>query len=299
MFDISKIATPHAIDVLDYEEILQSRKNKFLELLTVEQATIFAERLNYESEPILKLLEENAYLELLLRQKINNNYKAVLLAFAKSTDLDALAVNYGVTRKLLEPANLNSNPPKLAVFEDDEDLRKRCFLSFESLTNAGTIESYKFHTLNADSQVKDCFISSPNPCEIKIYLLSNLGDGTASSNLCLKVKNYLNQEDKRPLGDRLEVVSCQIVNIDLSLTIYITDINFIEQIKEQATLKIKEVFKNLKLGHDLNHSLIINACMLENVHNVKISNPPADKVLNNSQIARLNNLTLNVQISER
>ncbi|NUV25651.1 hypothetical protein MS6204_04603 [Escherichia coli] len=44
--------------------------------------------LELESEPATKLLQENAYRELLLRQRINEAAQAVMVAYAMGGDLD-------------------------------------------------------------------------------------------------------------------------------------------------------------------------------------------------------------------
>ena len=58
-----------------------------------------------ESEPIVKLLEENAYRELIFRQRINEAAKAVMVAYAIDGDLDQLGANNGVSRLTLTPAD--------------------------------------------------------------------------------------------------------------------------------------------------------------------------------------------------
>ncbi|MGV5943123.1 baseplate assembly protein, partial [Escherichia coli] len=60
--------------------------------------------LELESEPVTKLLQENAYRELLLRQRINEAAQAVMVAYAMGGDLDQIAANYNVKRLTVTPA---------------------------------------------------------------------------------------------------------------------------------------------------------------------------------------------------
>lgn len=56
--------TPDVVEVLDYETILAERKATLVSLYPEEQQGAVARTLILESEPIVKLLEENAYREL-------------------------------------------------------------------------------------------------------------------------------------------------------------------------------------------------------------------------------------------
>ena len=45
-----------------------------------------ARTLTFESEPVVKMLQENVYRELLLRQRINEAAKAVMVAYSGGDD---------------------------------------------------------------------------------------------------------------------------------------------------------------------------------------------------------------------
>ncbi len=64
-----------------------------------------------ESDPGYKILEVAAYRELLIRARINDAAKAVMLAYAGSENLDNLAALFGVTRKVIDPGNSAEIPP--------------------------------------------------------------------------------------------------------------------------------------------------------------------------------------------
>jgi phage-related baseplate assembly protein len=66
--------------------------------------------------------------------QINAKAKALMLAYAKGSDLDHLAANRDVYRKTIIPAQPNANPPIDAVMESDEDLRRRTHLQPESMS---------------------------------------------------------------------------------------------------------------------------------------------------------------------
>ena len=90
---------PNVIESLDYETILERRKAAFIALWPVSEQQAWRDTLMLESEPVTKLLEESAYLELLLRTRINHAAASNLLAFAGDRDLDRLADFYGMARQ--------------------------------------------------------------------------------------------------------------------------------------------------------------------------------------------------------
>ena len=95
---MSDTSLPNVIEELDYETILARRKAAFVALWPEEKRDYWRNTLDLESEPVTKVLEESAYLELLLRTRINHAARANLLAFATDRDLDRLADFYGLSR---------------------------------------------------------------------------------------------------------------------------------------------------------------------------------------------------------
>lgn len=88
LIDLSKLPAPQLIEELDYEAILNEMRKKLRELLP--------EWTGYEleSDPANKVLEVAAYREMLLRQRVNEAARGVLVAFAQGSDLDHLAAFY-------------------------------------------------------------------------------------------------------------------------------------------------------------------------------------------------------------
>ncbi|KAB8305384.1 baseplate assembly protein, partial [Rouxiella chamberiensis] len=61
--DLSQLPAPDVVEVLDYETLLAERKATLVSLYPEDQQAAIARTLTLESEPIVKLLEENAYRE--------------------------------------------------------------------------------------------------------------------------------------------------------------------------------------------------------------------------------------------
>ncbi len=71
IIDLSQLPAPSVVETLDYETLYASRKETLLSLYSGDEREAVARALTLESEPLVKLLQENAYRELLLRQRIN------------------------------------------------------------------------------------------------------------------------------------------------------------------------------------------------------------------------------------
>ncbi|MGE9805522.1 baseplate assembly protein, partial [Escherichia coli] len=88
-----------------------------------EQQDAVARTLALESEPLVKYLEENAYREVIWRQRVNDAAKGCTLAYASNNDLDVMAGNNNTARQIVTPADDSTIPPTPAVMESDTDLR--------------------------------------------------------------------------------------------------------------------------------------------------------------------------------
>jgi len=199
--DLSRLPVPDVVEQLDFESILSDQ----LADLVRRDATFTA---LIESDPAIKILQVTAYRELLLRQRINEAARAVMLAYATQHDLDQLGALMDVPRLELAPAN--SEKGIAAVMEPDDDFRKRIQLAPQGFSVAGPEGAYIFHALGADSRVLDASVTSPNPGEVLVTVLSREGDGIASSELIAAVHQRLGSDDVRPLTDEVLVQSADV-----------------------------------------------------------------------------------------
>ncbi|EHP4010353.1 baseplate assembly protein, partial [Salmonella enterica] len=86
--DLSLLPVPDVVEELDYETILAERIATLISLYPEDQQETVARTLALESEPVVKLLQENAYREVIWRQRVNEAARAVMLAYAIDSDLD-------------------------------------------------------------------------------------------------------------------------------------------------------------------------------------------------------------------
>lgn len=282
--DLSQLPAPIVVEVLDYEDILAERKATLISLYPEEQREAVARTLSLESEPIVKLLQENAYREVILRQRVNDAAKAVMLAHATGEDLDQLGANFNTPRLVITPADESTIPPTPAVMETDEDYRLRLQDAFEGMSTAGSAGSYRFHARSADGRVADVTAISPSPANVTVTVLSRDGDGTVSPELLQVVRDALNDEDVRPVADRVIVQSAQIAPYVIEAILYLYPGPEVAPILDTANKRLRAYVQNMRrLGRSIRRSSMNAALTVEGVEHVEIIKPAADIVLDKTQ----------------
>ncbi|MFQ2329807.1 baseplate J/gp47 family protein [Aeromonas dhakensis] len=219
---LSQLPQPDVIELLDFETILAERKAYFVSLHPVDHQASVEATLALDSEPITKLLQENAYRELILRQRINDAAVANMLAWAKGSDLDNLVANWNVQRLIIQPGDPTATPPVPEIKEDDEALILRALMAWDGLSVAGPTGAYEYFALSADGKVADAKGSSPSGAVAIVTILSTEGDGTADAALIAKVDKALSHEDRRPVADRLTVQSAGILHYSITAKLHIS-----------------------------------------------------------------------------
>lgn len=284
--DLSQLPAPDVVEALDFETILAARRADFL--ARYPEFTAFV-----ESDPAIKLLETGAYRELILRQRINDAARSVMLAYAQGGDLDNLAILFGVTRQLITPADPQAGID--AVFEDDTALRRRVLLAPDSYSVAGPASAYVFHALSADGDVLDASAVSPEPGEVTVAVLSRQGDGTASPELVATVEELLAGDEVRPLTDAVTVQSAQIVQFDIEAQLILYPGPDSQLILQTANEQLDALLAaNRRLGRDITRSAIIAALHVGGVQNVLLADPVADVLIDPISAASLNTRTVTI-----
>ncbi|WP_460645835.1 baseplate assembly protein [Leclercia adecarboxylata] len=284
IIDLSQLPAPDVVEVLDFEVILAERKATLISLFPEEQQEAVARTLALESDPLVKYLEENAYREVIWRQRVNDAARANMLAYASKNDLENMAANNNTQRLTITPADDSTIPPTAAVMESDNDLRLRAQQAFEGMSVAGPTGAYEYHGRSADGRVADISVVSPSPACVTITVLSRESDGTASPELLAVVEKTLNAEDVRPVGDRVTVQAAEIVPYQIDALLYFYPGPEAEPIRQAAELKLKSyITSQHRLGRDIRRSAIYAALHVEGVQRVELISPASDIVLGKDQ----------------
>ena len=276
--DLSQLAPPDVVETLDYEAILaamvadlQARDPDYTALV--------------ESDPAFKILEIAAYRETLLRQRVNEAARAVMLAYAAGADLDQIGANYVLQRLVLDPGDPTALPPVPPTYESDADFRRRIQLSPEGYTVAGSRGSYVFHAL-ADADVQDAQAISPAPGQVTVYVLSRTGNGTASVDLVDAVEAALNAETIRPMTDQVTVQSAAVTQYQVIASLKLFDGPDAELIRQSAVDAATAYVASMhRIGFDVTRSGLFAALHQKGVQNVTLTSPSADIVVGDGAAA--------------
>lgn len=266
--DLSKLAPPDFVETLSYEVILaeliadlKARDSAYFDLL--------------ESDPAFIFLEVSAQREVILRQRLNDRARALLLSSASNADLDQVgAFPYGIERLLISPADPSAIPPIEAVYESDEDFRRRIQLAPEAFTTAGSEGAYKFHTLTADAEIKDASVVRPIAGSVLVTVLNEGGNGIPSDETIDAVELVLNGETINPLCDTVIVEKATLKDYAINAVLTYqdgADQGLVLSNSIAAVTEYKEVRRNLGLGVSL--SGLFAALHVNGVENADIISP--------------------------
>lgn len=287
--DLSQIPLPAIIEQLDFDTVLA----EMLADLVTRDPTFTA---LVPSDPAYKALEVCAYREVLMRQRVNEAAKAVMLPYATGTDLDNIGATFDVSRLLLEAGDPTAIPPTADVYEGHDDYRRRIQLSFEGYSTAGSEGSYVFHALSADGDVKDVAAVSPVPGQVNIYVLSRLGDGTASDGLIAAVAEALNTEQVRPMTDLVVVSSAAVVNYSISAELTLYPGPDAEVVRQAALDALTAHVENIRqLGLDVSRSAILAQLHQAGVQDVALIQPATALTIDISEASNCTGITLTVK----
>lgn len=271
--NLSNVPAPNVVEQIDYETILaamiadlQLRDPAFTALV--------------ESDPAYKVLEVCAYRETLIRQRCNESARAVMLPYATGTDLDNLVALLNMERLIVVPEDLSAVPPILAVYETDNELKRRALLAWESLSTAGPTGAYIYHALSADGDVKDASATSPQPGQVVITVLSRIGDGTPDAGTLAAVNARLSSDSVRPLTDQVSVQAPTIHNYQIIATLFLfpgPDSAVVMAAAQDAA----EAFaaNSHRLGVDVTMSGLYSALHQAGVQRVELTAPAAPLVM--------------------
>ena len=275
--DLSRLPAPDVVEDIDFESIfsgmmddLRARDPDFDVMV--------------ESDPAYKILQVAAYREMLLRQRINEAAKGVMLAYAVDADLDQLGALFGVKRQVIDEGDPDAIPPVSKTYESNPEYRRRIQLSLEGFSTAGPEGAYVFHALSADGAVLDASATSPSPGDVVVTVMSRDGNGAASDSLVNKVDATLSAESVRPLTDNVVVQGASIVEYRIVATLFFyagPDREVVMQAAEKAAANYIE--RQHRLGLDVTLSGVYAALHQTGVQRVELSEPASDIVVDRTQ----------------
>ena len=286
--DLSTIPAPDVVETLAFETVLANWVTTFQSFCTAAGIDYTA---ILESDPAYKLLEAGAYQEVVLRQRVNDAARAVMVAYAAGPDLDNLAALVDVERFVLTPGN-----PATGVVEVDETdtaLRQRIVLAPQGFSVAGPEGAYVFFAKSADPSIQDVSVTTPTPGNVVITVLGNAATGIPTAAALAAVTTRLSATNVRPVTDNVTVQAATAINYALAAAI-----TFIPGYDQTATLANAQtsvaayLAKNFALGAAHTIAGLNAALFVPGVKNIAITSPAADVVPTLAQAAICTGVTL-------
>ena len=283
--DLTTLPPLTTVGQLDYDAILEARlvelEAKLSERFEAAKVSeIMGLARNIAASPMRYLSEAAAARELYLENRINEALRSVFLSTARGSDLDQIGANRGVLRRVLD----DSDPDNL-IQEDDGAFRARIQLVIEAWSPHGTTGSYVYWALDADNRVVDVVVYGPNdgidpaipPAEPRMVILSSEGDGTAAADLIDAVFDHCTQDTRRPVGDKLTVVSATPVPYAIEAVLHVSSAQA-AAIVEATANDAAQAFINgrIRIGRKLYRTSIGAALKVEGVVDVELVSPAAD-----------------------
>ena len=275
--DLSRIAPPEVVESLDFEAIYQEMMDEFRRLYPDWTAAL-------ESDPVVKLLEVAAYREMLVRARINDAARAVMLAYAGGADLEHLAALLGVTR-----------------IEDETDtrLRARTQLSLEGFSTAGPTLSYVFHALSASQEVRDVTVSSPEKGRVRVVVLAEPSEtypnGVPDAALIAAVNAKVSADDVRPLTDFVSVIPAEVMLYTVRADLLVASGPDAEVVLASAQAALENyVEQQFGLGRDVTISGLHAALHQVGVTRVDLIQPAATMNIEPHQAARCSGFDIRI-----
>lgn len=268
--NLADLPSPDVVEQISFEDILAAMLADLRQRAPEFTALV-------ESDPAYKILEVAAYRETLIRKRVNEAARAVMLAYAMKADLDQIAANFNVQRLVIDEGDLNAVPPIPPTYESDTDLRRRVQLAFEGLSTAGPRGAYIFHALSADADVADVSAVSDTPGNVDVYVLSRGQSGSPSPAVLAAVEAALSADDVRPLTDNVAVLPVETINYTVEAEIEVfsgPDPSVVVAAADAAVQKY--VADQRRIGLPVTRSGLFAALHQPGARNVILTQPSAD-----------------------
>lgn len=286
--DFSTLPPPDVVETLSFEAVLAN-------WLATFQSQCTAAGVDYtailESDPAYKLLEAGAYQELVLRQRVNDAARAVMVAYASGADLDQLGALVDVERLVITPADPTTGTPE--VDESDTALRQRIVLAPQGYSVAGPEGAYVFFAKSADPTVQDVSVATPTPGTVQVTVLGTDATGMPTAAALAAVAARLNTANIRPLTDNVVVQAATALDYTLAATItFVPGYDQATALAQARAGLAAYLAANFALGAAHTLSGLSAAMFVTGVKNIAITSPTADVVPTFQQTAICTAITL-------
>lgn len=282
--DISQLPAPDAIKNLDYEAILAARKADLL--ARFDAAIIAYDVAGLESDPAVILQEVDAYRELLDLAAINDSVRAVLPAFSKGNNLDAVVARANVAR---------------LPDETDAALLQRYLASFAAPA-AGSEDGYIYRVATAWPKAHDIRVLGYETHGVRgkaqVVVLGPDGAEVSPEDL-VTIRNALSRKDARPLTDWVTVQSAAVHrwNCVAKLTVRGGPAPALLAAQAEAALRLVS-FNRYLIGGAMPLNAVSAPLYVSNVLKVELNEPAADLAASPAAAPFLDAVAISIEVVE-
>ena len=208
-----------------------------------------------------------------------------------TVDIEAECTEEGATGNDLVPGQMNILVDPVAYVESvantdtssggtnletDESLAERVFLAPSSYSVAGPDDAYIYWTKTYNTDIGSVKPTSPNPCEVVIYIL--MADGTIpEAGVVSGLQAFLQDGNIRPLTDQVTVATPTVKNFAVNLTYYInrSDSTQASTIQEEVEKAVAEyiTWQITEIGKDINPSELVKRVVAAGAKRVEVTSP--------------------------
>lgn len=173
--------------------------------------------------------------------------------------------------------------------EDDEALRERTRQAPESFSTAGPDGSYAFWTKTASPAIVDVAVYSPTPGVVHIRPLLEGGE-LPNGQLIEEIEKILNEKNRRPLTDKVEVIEPEQVEYNINVKYYI-NFNDAEQentLKEAVEKSIREdyvLWQKSALGRDIDPNQLVYFMRGAGAGRIEVTEPVYTEIIKDTSIS--------------
>lgn len=293
VIELSQLPPPEVIKTLDVETIITETKAQYAVLYPEFTADL-------ESDPLVKLMETNAVREMNIRAQVNDEARAVLLAFAQGNNLDHLGANFSVARRQVDPGDADATPPIPPTYEDDPTFLRRIQLSPEALSVAGSRGGYIFNALSAGDTPLSMDVESTEPGKLlvtyefredgfaalikdadaykteagslDVIIMGWDGSGVPTTETLSTVENYLNGDYVRPMCDGPTIRAVEPITYSLNITLEVQDGPEAPIILSAAQIAVEAYTQEQhKIGRRITASSLDAAATVSGVEKVRLN----------------------------
>ncbi len=179
--------------------------------------------------------------------------------------------------------------------ETDEELAERIYLSRYNYSTAGSESAYIYYCKDFSPLIDDIKVLNPKDAEIEIYILMK-DRQDAPDTFLSGLLNHLNNENIRPLTDKISVRNAVGVDYKINITYKISseDMGNVQSIQSAVNITVNEYkqWQSGKIGRDIDPQRLISALYIAGARNIEITEPHAVAV-SECEIARCSEVNVN------